>query len=161
MLDYLLVIIPIFISCVAIGITISISKKQNKIELFNVRYKCISQIESILSFSKCIEDCKNSQIIITVFDSIWGTDGTNLSFEEKLVVYRCKLEFIKFDVSSAKLVFKHKFHTDPFDLVFSLHELLMVLIKGEDVEPYVYDLNNKCNLFYEKDFQKIVDITKI
>ena len=43
-IDYLLVIVPIAISIVAIIISITTSKKQNKISLFERRYSCLFQI---------------------------------------------------------------------------------------------------------------------
>ena len=50
--DYLLVIVPIVVSIVAIYISIATARKQNKIALFERRYNCLFQIKTVLAFSK-------------------------------------------------------------------------------------------------------------
>ena len=55
LIDYLLVIVPIVVSVVAIYISIATARKQNKIALFERRYNCLFQIKTVLNFSQPTE----------------------------------------------------------------------------------------------------------
>lgn len=55
LVDYLAIIAPLVLSVVAIVISISTTRKQNKIALFEKRYEAASQIATLLSFLKSIE----------------------------------------------------------------------------------------------------------
>lgn len=160
-IDYFLVIIPIIVSCIAIIISVSVSKKQNKIAMFNIRYTCISQMQTILNFAAGLNGCEEPKIILRLFDSLWGTNGTKKSFEENLIQYRCQLENIKKDVLQSEFVFKNKYKTDPYELVYALHIVVMDSINENEVTESVKAFTNKCNLFYEKDYKKLTRQTNI
>lgn len=49
-IDYLLIIVPIIISLVAIFISIATAKRQNNIAMFELRYKALATIKRVLSF---------------------------------------------------------------------------------------------------------------
>ena len=161
-LDYLLVIIPIFLSCIAIGISISVSKKESQIAMFNIRYTSISQIQTIINFSKGIEDCKDSRIVLRLFDSLWGTNGINEDFADNLIQYRCKLVKIKSDVIQSKFTFKQDFVADPSEIVYLLHLTIMSAINNsDDLNDHIKEFTEMCDTFYEKDYQKLVKQCKI
>ena len=156
-LDYLLVIVPIVLSGIAIGISISVSKKESKIAMFNIRYASISQIQTILNFSKGIEDCSDSRIVLRLFDSLWGTNGINEDFANNLIQYRCELEKIKRDIIQSKYTFKQD-----FSVVYALHMTVMAALNNSnDLNSHIQKLTEMCNIFYEKDYQKLVKQCKI
>jgi hypothetical protein len=161
-LDYLFLIIPIIVSCVAIWISISNSKKENKIAMFNVRYMSISQMQTVLNFAKGIEGCDDSRIVLRLFDSLWGTNGIDKTFADNLIQYRCKLEQIKNEVLQSKFTFKQKFVIDLADIVYELHLTIMAAINNsKDLANHVNELTAMCNVFYEKDYKKFVKQCKI
>lgn len=57
--DYALIIVPIIVSCVAIGISVSTAKKQNKIALFEKRFEAYANLLKLKSFSDMLkrEEC--------------------------------------------------------------------------------------------------------
>ena len=85
--DYLVVIVPIFISIVAIYISISIANRQNKIALSEKRLEILSVVKLILCFSKsisCIQTnhLENRENIIVAYTSVFGIDiSTNENAE--------------------------------------------------------------------------------
>ena len=48
--DYLLIIVPILISLVAIFISVAIAIRQNKIAMFELRYRALATIMKVISF---------------------------------------------------------------------------------------------------------------
>ena len=60
--DYALIGAPIILSIVAIGITIYVARKQNKIALFEKRYNCLYQLYTIGRFSKEIQNIGKESI---------------------------------------------------------------------------------------------------
>lgn len=161
LLDYFLIIVPIIVSCVAIVISLISSNKQNKIAMFNIRYASITQFQTILNFAQGVKDCDDPRIILRLFDSLWGTNGTKLTFEDNLIQYRCKLESIKNDVLQSKYAFKYNFNIEPGDIVFLLHETIMSAISSKNVSENVKKFTSMCDEFYEKDYNKISKQTKI
>lgn len=160
-LDYALVIVPILVSCVAIVISLTISKKQNKIAMFQIRYTAIFQMQTILNFTKGLEGTNNPKIVLRLFDSLWGTNGTKTSYEDNLIQYRSKLEKIKNDILQFELAFKYKCKTDPNDIVCALHLVIMDAIAENNDSSNVKTLIDLCNSFYENDYKKLARKTKI
>ena len=71
-IDYLVIIVPIILSIVAIGISIATARKQNKIALFDRRYACLFQIRMILQFAEAIKEVSDPKVILQLFDAFWG-----------------------------------------------------------------------------------------
>lgn len=73
-IDYLLVIVPIVVSIVAIFISIATARKQNKIALFELRYKALITIKAILRFDSLIDAAGDRyDIILSEFNMCFHT----------------------------------------------------------------------------------------
>lgn len=72
--DYLIVIVPILLSIVAIVISIYTIHKQNKIALFEMRYKALTQLKAILMYEEAIYELDDPTDIVDAFDMAFSTD---------------------------------------------------------------------------------------
>ena len=48
--DYLIIIVPIMLSVIAVWISLATASKQNKIALFDMRYKALKHFQKIIEF---------------------------------------------------------------------------------------------------------------
>ena len=83
-IDYLLVAVPIIISVLAIIISVKTTRKQNRIALFELRYNCLFQIQTILSFGEAIKDDTDPMLILSLFDLFWGTELATTTDNKRL-----------------------------------------------------------------------------
>ena len=60
--DYFAIIAPLVLSVVAVWISISTAKKQNKIALFEMRYKTVSVLCFLLPVAKEVVNPKDTEI---------------------------------------------------------------------------------------------------
>jgi len=74
--DYFLIIVPIVISIIAIGITVYTARKQNRIALFQLRYKALCRLNCILLFDKNVLEYKSPDIIIKGINMFFKTELT-------------------------------------------------------------------------------------
>ena len=72
--DYLLIIVPIVISIVAIGIAIYTSNKQNRIALYQLRYQALSRLKRVLLFEEYVLSNATPADIV---------DGANVFFSNR------------------------------------------------------------------------------
>ena len=73
-IDYLLIILPIVLSFVAICISISVAKKQNDIAMFELRYQGYITLNNILDFGESLSIVKQPNIVIKSFNMYFSTD---------------------------------------------------------------------------------------
>lgn len=149
--DYLLIIMPIILSCVAIGISIATSNKQNKIAVFELRYRCYSQLRTIRSFDSSIYDCDNPKIILIMFDALWGTDLTKKSSEDSLLAARCHLEKIVHDVANEEFLFKRKFDVNVCDILINTNRIVTAATNDEVDKSAQAELHRLCEIFEKND----------
>ena len=154
-IDYLLVIVPIVVSVVAIVISIATARKQNKIALFERRYNCLFQIKTVLAFSERIDDIFDRKVIIGLFDAFWGTSVARLSGDTQLVLAISHIEIIKKDVEQATFLFNHKFNVLPEDIINCLRSVLMNSVIDKAIDDSRNKLVSICKEFKEKDFELI------
>lgn len=153
--------IPIVISVLAVLISIATARKQNAIALFELRYRCLSQIKTVLSFESSIYDCDEAIIIMCLFDAFWGTDVSNKGFDEKLIRTKGQLELIKHDVLQAEFLFGYKYKDSLGELIKALHAVVIDAVDGEIHKEKQEELHKKCELFYRVDFPVITKKTKL
>lgn len=68
-IDYLLIIVPIIISLVAIFISIATAKRQNNIAMFELRYKALATIKRVLGFKVVFYVADNPRVIVESFNA--------------------------------------------------------------------------------------------
>lgn len=156
LVDYLIAVVPIALSVVAIWISVSTARKQNKIAMFELRYKCISQIRTIISFDKSIYDITEPILILCMLDALWGTDiSDDIGFDEKVLKSRCHQEMLLREVLQAESLFKGNFHTDLSELLRNMQTIVMGAISGEINEEHRTKFHNLCTVLREKDLPKM------
>ena len=79
-IDYLLIIVPIVISLLAVAISVVTARKQNKIAMFELRYKALSAIKRISNFATVFYITDQTRIVIEMFNSCFST---SLNCEDK------------------------------------------------------------------------------
>ncbi len=155
--DYLLVIIPILSSFLAIAISIMATEKQNKIALFEKRHSCLSEMQRIISFSKGISEHEDPIIIVTLFDAFWGTTASAVHGDAQIVLAKCQLEKIKATVSQTEYLFGKKYSEASYELVAMLHGIVIDAAAGiihrENIEKF-------CSLCKSFDLEYLPQIKK-
>ena len=160
-LDYLLIIVPIFISFVAIIISITTARKQNKIALFERRFKCLSQMQMLFAFSRVINEYRNSTTILQLFDAYCGTDASLNKGIVRSMKAKRKLETIGDEIAQSKFLFKHKYTVEPIDLVRSFHKIIIESVANTVPDEMIDQFVDLCNRFLEIDYPELEKQTKI
>ncbi len=154
-------VISIIISFVAILISIMTAKKQNKIALFELRYKCYAQLRTIRSFDSTIYDCDDANMIIKIFDMLWKTNLADKLGDECLVKSRCQMEQIANDVLQSEFLFRRKFDVDFADVLINTQKILMEASYGKVDKEAKIELHKLCELIEKKDIDYMKNKLKI
>lgn len=157
--DYLLIIVPIVISIVAIGIAIYTANKQNRIALFQLRYQALSRLKRVLLFEESvlpnatpadIVDGANVFFLIDIKQEIvngvpWNQYIKITSFlsevENDLAVLHCYIP---------------KEQQEAIDnMLTQLAEILADAISNRHNSDAIQILHQECKKFPEKDIKKL------
>ena len=160
-IDYLVIIVPMILSVVAIGISIATAKKQNKIALFERRYACLFQIKTILGFTSTIREVSDPKVIIQLFDAFWGTNISNLKGDSQIIAAQCQLIKIIKDVEQAEFLFEHKFEVLPNQVLEAFHLVITEVIAGQLADESMVELSSVCDKFSKKDYEILKKYTKM
>ena len=98
-IDYLLIIVPIAISLVAIFVSIVTARRQNKIAMFELRYKALSTIKRISYFASTFYVTKNPHVVIESFNCCFATCLDNKDELRSLVNARVKMNEMEENVA--------------------------------------------------------------
>lgn len=144
---------PLIVSIVAIIISVSTAAKQNNIALFELRYRCYSQLRTIYAFDCAIRSCNDSDsdLILKMFDALWGANVANLSGDDIAIAARCQLELIARDVLQQTFLFRHKFKTDFRDIVTNVQHIVIDATSGKVNMEEQDKLHCLCDQFEKKD----------
>ena len=164
-MDYLLTAASLLISVVAVGISVSTAKKQNRIAVFEKRYICISQIKTLLSFESSTYEVDETILIQCLYDALWGTNiSSDIGYDEKILKSRCHAELLSRDILQAKYLFKGKLKTDLGAMLKCLHNVVMASINCKFDEDSREKLHQYCAELSEVDLPKLekqIDCRKI
>ena len=85
-IDYLLVVIPIVVSVVAIVISLQATRQQNRIALFEKRFSVFCCLQKCAAFDRLLEDAKNPHDAYVAYCSAFGIEQvvTLLPFLESI-----------------------------------------------------------------------------
>lgn len=160
-LDYLLIIAPILVSVVAIIISIATSWKQNKIALYEQRYRCLAQVKRIISFSEMIKENKNPVIVLELFDALWGSNVSKSSGDAQIIRAKYQIEIIKDDVEQITFLFKHSSYESFALIIQNLHTIMLEAIDKRVVQEHLDAFCKSCDNFYVDDFKQLTKRTKL
>lgn len=155
-LDYLLIIVPIIISFLAIIISVCTARKQNKIALFEKRYEALSQIRTMLSFSESIADLEDMTLTFCLFDGYFGTDLYDKSLDEKIVQSIARIEVLKDAILQANFLFGANCNTNLEEIINHLKKFILAIPCDGDYMNYKDSFCKMCAEFYDSDFRKMV-----
>lgn len=141
--DYLIVVIPIALSVVAIGISIYTLYRQNKIALFEMRYKAVSQLKAIIMFEKSIYTLETPKVILRTFDMAFCADLDDQFEKDALVKAGIKTEQIHFDIGIIDPILK-KHSVDLFDIMDCLSKIISDAIVGKINHKEKENLHRLC-----------------
>lgn len=161
-IDIIAIFSPLVLSVVAIVISLYTVHKQNKIALFKIRYKALSQLKSILCFDAGVYDCDDEKMILLLFDSYFNAQASILNVDGSVLVsVKSKVEDVKYDILTSIFVFDKKYHNEISDILKDFHEFVTSVSIYNINKEAQKNLHEKCVDFYENDFKKISKETKI
>ena len=106
--DYLLISVPIAISIGAIIISVATARKQNRIALFEMRYKALLQIKTILDFENIVYGEDSSRAILRAFDMFYGTDICSKDSIVALMVSAQQMKIIEQEIAPVSFLLDKK-----------------------------------------------------
>ena len=100
-IDYLLIIIPIAISIVAIGISIRSTRQQNRIALFDKRFSVYVYMQKCVVFDRLLEDAEETNTAYQAYCSAFGKEssmfGINAVLEYKPIEEKLMHAYLLFN----------------------------------------------------------------
>ncbi len=127
------------IAIIALIVSIYTSKKQNKIALFELKYKTLTQLKLILGFSECIKDIDDTNIILLNFNVFFNSriekNTTNETLQEVLAL----INLLRKDIFASSYLFKEQYLQEIEEIINSLEVFLALAIKNK---PFLNEKNN-------------------
>ena len=164
--DYLLIIVPIVISIVAIGISIHISNRQNRIAVFQLRYKAMCRLNSILMFENNVLKYNDPSKILKGFDMFLNADifkrqGTTECDWDRTIQLTHFLSIVDNDLAilSCSLTKKQKKSLD--NMMTLLAGITVDALNGKISNDEINALHNECKTFSPKVWKKLERKLKI
>jgi len=162
--DYLAVAAPLLLSVVAIWISISTARKQNRIALFEFRYTALFQLKTILDFDVAIQGKIEHNTIIFLFDSYFDTDLSNCDVAQAYKDIVSTGQRLEKTTLIKTLVNKPNEAIEIRNIISVLQELMFIVVDEEINEPYETcrnRLHELCNAFSDGTYQKLRKRTRI
>lgn len=161
--DYLLIVIPIIISVIAIIISLNSTNKQNKIALFEIRYAIFKDLKQILEFDKSTYSCNKVCDIIGLFDSYFGTNISKDNMNDAIIKSITKVELIGNSVLKQQFVFgENSERQNKLEKIVESFQKFVVSAAGGDINVEERNkLHKLCDEFYKQDFNELVNKIKL
>lgn len=159
--EYLLVIVPIIVSIVAIYISIATAKKQNRIALFEKNHKALCLLNKIFNLEKTIEKQENAHIIIQCFDMAFNSDLAQHNPDVALIKASNILSKVDNDISVIYYTNNVKYRTMINDILASLANVIADAIVDKVNHEEKHKLHRACIKFYSLGFVKLEKKTRI
>ena len=148
--DKALVVIPIVISVIALFISLYIAYRQNKIALFEKRYRVVYLVKSIITFSEQIEHCTD-ETIYPIYMSTFRCDSDERSKSKYFVI---SIRVLETDL----LTKEETFYSDSVHILCGVDEAGRV---GAPYEKEKAELISACKDFKQKYMRKMNETVKL
>lgn len=159
--DYLLISVPIAISIVAIIISIAAARKQNRIALFEMRYKALLQIKTILSFEDIAYREDSPQAILRAFDMFYGTDIRSEDEIVALMVSAQQMKIIEQDIASVSFLLNKKRQGIFDQLLGDFSQVIIDAIKKRITTESKENFHSVCLILKNEVLEKIMRKIKV
>lgn len=159
--DYLLIVVPIAISIVAIVISVCISNKQNRIALYNYRYNAALQVETLIELEKIVYKENSPELIVAAFDMFFGT---NIRSQETLIALMQaaqKTKSVQQDIGCLIFIVDKKHKSALPKLLDSFSALICGAINGVVDEDAKESFHSVCIVLNDEFFIKLLKKIKI
>lgn len=154
-IDIIAIFSPIVLSVVAIVISIYTVHKQNKIALFEMRYKAFAILKTIVLFALAVEKVDNSREILLVFDSFFGTHVSNNDGSGLVADMNSRIEIIKHNTLTSIFLFSKKYQESIEPIVYDFQLFMINVINNNFDETSKNDFCEKCRLFTQNELDEI------
>ena len=163
--DYLIVIVPIMLSVIAVFISISTARKQNSIALFDMRYKALTQLEMVITFDLWCMGKTDAGLIVETFDTLFDTDvnvacrqGDGLTaikaISKKMMALRNDITVLGYIVNESR--------QKSFEEVLNLVEEILVIALDNKVDvSRMQRLHQLCDSFEKEVYPQLLKKIKI
>lgn len=149
------------IAIIALIVSIYTSKKQNKIALFELKYKTLTQLKLILGFSECIKDIDDTNIILLNFNVFFNSRIEKTTTNETLQEVLALINLLRKDIFASSYLFKEQYLQEIEEIINSLEVFLALAIKNK---PFLNEKNNfsyACKKFEENILPKLEKETSL
>lgn len=133
--DYLAIFAPFVLSIVAVWVSISTARRQNKIALFEKRFEFLTTLKKCIDFSNGINNVDNSYALQVIF--VVAFDNEVISDVGKDAIYRsaiCLYNKIETIFSQGAFLFNFDFKKVTHELAELLIELLAMKFDDENFD---------------------------
>lgn len=154
-IDIIAIFSPLVLSVVAIVISIYTVQKQNKISLFEMRYKAFATLKSIVLFASTVKNVDSNEQILLVFDSFFGTYISNNNGNDLVAGLNSKIEMIKHDTLTSVFLFSKKYQKPIETFVYDFQLFMINVINNYLDEKSKNDFCEKCSLFTQNELDEI------
>ena len=159
LIELIITVLTISLSLLAIGITVCVARKQNKISLFQLRYQALSQLKRILAFEESVLSQPDTENIV---------NGANVFFlidiKQEIVNGVPWNQYIKItsflsEVENDLAVLHCYIPTEQQEaidnMLTQLAEILADAISNRINSDAIQILHQECKKFSEKDIKKL------
>lgn len=149
------------IAIIALIVSIYTSKKQNKIALFELKYKTLTQLKLILGFSECIKDIDDTNIILLNFNVFFNSRIEKTTTNETLQEVLALINLLRKDIFASAYLFKKQYIQEIEDMIDTMELFLVSSIKKESDSNSKQEFTNSCKRFKNTILPTLEEETKI
>ena len=159
LIELIITVLPILLSLVAIGITIYVARKQNKIALFQLRYQALSRLKRILLFEESvlknatptsIIEGSNVFFLIDIKQEI--VDGVPWNQYIKITSF---LSGVENDLAVLHCYITEEQREVTDNMLSQLAEIMADAVSNRLNSDAIQVLHQECKKFSEKDIKKL------
>ena len=161
--DYFAIIAPLVLSVVAVWISISTAKKQNKIALFEMRYKTVSVLCFLLSVAKEVVNQKDKEIDDWTTLAMAMNTYKMSTAEASVEVDYSKLDsfytHLTFEAGKVNCLFAEKETKQITDFLEEFHTFVSLVCKNKVTDESREKLKNTVLLLEKSKIMKKLDVS--
>lgn len=154
--DYLSVIAPLVLSVVAIWISISTARTQNRIALFDIRHTALYRLKTLLEFNQRIQGDISKGLIAFFFDAHFGTNIEQCDSSQGMNQVIMTINQLERDIIVRPFVRRKEDRKEIYDILVALRNLMLFyVLNDESTEDSRDELNTLCTKLYNGRYKKL------
>lgn len=154
--DYLIIVIPIILSVVAIYISITTARKQNRIALFDKRYVVLTHINAVITFAAGLHDCDSPEIVCGLFDTYFSSNICSYMGEDRFLNAVTNTRKIRDIIFQSRFLFSCKEINEHITEIVMLFATIVTDAAANRVRTTkIEEFCKICDAFYKNDYPKL------